>query len=184
MGQMLSWALTGGHYRDPWHFTADAFQRHVMARYADQTLQDFAVLPDHITRSSFGDYTVWANESQTQDWQAPTGPRLAPGGCWVTDRQGLLSAGIFTAFNGQPLTAGDHYLIVESRNDGLTVRHLQGPDTPLSLKTAKPVRSVTAQFDQGTSEVPFRMENGQVHLDINSKLQGQDVRSYELSCGQ
>ena len=181
MGQMLSWALTGNQFRTPWHFTADAFQRHVVARFADQPLQDFAVLPGNITRSDFGDYTVWANESTTQDWQAPGGPKLAAGGCWVTERQGRLSAGIFTAFNGQPLTAGDHYLIVEARDKGFTVRHLQGPDTPLSLKTAKPVRSVTAQFDQGKSEVPFRMENGQVHLDINSKLQGQDVRSYELS---
>ena len=180
MGQMLSWALTGNHYRDPWHFTADAFQRHVIARFADQPLQDFAVLPDRITRSSFGDYTVWANESPDQDWQAPAGPRLAPGGCWVTDRQGRLSAGIFTAFNGQPLTAGDHYLIVETRDDGLTIRHPQGPDTLLILKTAKPVQSVTAQFDQGNCPVPFRMGNGQVSLEINGTLQGQSVRSYEL----
>jgi len=181
MGQMLSWALTANQFRTPWHFTADAFQRHVVARYADQRLQDFAVLPDGITRSNFGDYTVWANESPDQEWQAPAGPRLAPGGCWVTDHQGRLSAGIFTAFNGQPLTAGEHYLIVETRDDGLTVRHLQGPDTPLILKTSKPVRSVTAQLDQEKVEVPFRMENGQVSLDITSKLQGKDVRSYELS---
>jgi len=180
MGQMLSWSLTRDRYRTPWHFTADAFQRHVMARYADQPLRDFAVLPDRITRSSFGDYTVWANESQTQDWQSPDGPRLAPGGCWVTERQGRLSAGIFTSFNGQPLTAGDHYLIVETRDDGLTVRHPQGPDTPLTLKTAKPVQSVTAQLDQGNSPVPFRMGNGQVSLEINGTLQGQSVRSYEL----
>ena len=139
------------------------------------------MLSDGITRSNFGDYTVWANESPDQEWQAPAGPRLAPGGCWVTDRQGSLSAGIFTAFNGQPLTAGEHYLIVETRDDGLTVRHLQGPDTPLILKTAKPVRSVTAQLDQEKVEVPFRMETGQVYLDITSKLQGKDVRSYELS---
>ena len=186
MGQMLSWALTGNQFRTPWHFTADAFQRHVVARYADQRLQDFAVLPDGITRSNFGDYTVWANESPDQEWQAPAGPRLAPGGCWVTDRKGSLSAGIFTAFNGQPLTAGEHYLIVETRDDGLTVRHLQGPDTPLILKTAKPVKRVQARFDpekldQEKVEVPFRMENGQVYLDITSKLQGCDVRSYELS---
>jgi len=184
MGQMLSWALTGNHFRDPWHFTADAFQRHVVARFADEPLQDFVVLPDNITRSSFGAYTVWANESTTQDWQAPDGPQLAPSGCWVTDRQGRLSAGIFTAFNGRPLTTGDHYLIVETRANGITVRHPLGPDTPLTLNTAKPVQSVTAQFDQGTFELPFRMENGQVYLDINSKLQGQDVRSYELSFGE
>jgi ferric-dicitrate binding protein FerR (iron transport regulator) len=181
MGQMLSWNLKGSHFRSPWHFTADAFQRHVMARYADQPLIDFAVLPDHITRSRFGDYTVWANESPDQDWQAPDGPRLAAGGCWVTERHGLLSAGIFTAFNGQPLTAGDHYLIVETRADGITVRHPQGPDTPLTLKTAKPVKSVKARFDRGNSEVPFRIENGQVFLEIKGKLLEQDVRSYELS---
>ena len=186
MGQMLSWALTANQFRTPWHFKADAFQRHVVARYADQRLQDFAVLPDGITRSNFGDYTVWGNESPDQEWQAPAGPRLAPGGCWVTDRQGRLSAGIFTAFSGQPLTAGEHYLIVETRDDGLTVRHLQGPDTPLILKTAKPVKRVQARFDQEQLdqekvEVPFRMEKGQVYLDITSKLQGKDVRSYELS---
>jgi hypothetical protein len=181
MGQMLSWNLKGNHFRDPWHFTADAFQRHVMARYADVPLMDFAVLPDHITRSHFCDYTVWANESPDQDWQAPDGPRLAAGGCWVTERHGLLSAGIFTAFNGQPLTAGDHYLIVETRADGIMVRHPQGPDTPLILKTAKPVKSVKARFDQGNSEVPFRMENGQVSLEIKATLLGKDVRSYELS---
>jgi hypothetical protein len=181
MGQMLSWNLKGSDFRSPWHFTADAFQRHVMARYADQPLIDFAVLPDHITRSRFGDYTVWANESPDQDWQAPDGPRLAAGGCWVTERHGLLSAGVFTAFNGQPLTAGDHYLIVETRADGITVRHPQGPDTPLILKTAKPVKSVKARFDRGNSEVPFHMENGQVFLEIKGKLLEQDVRSYELS---
>jgi len=184
MGQMLSWALTGNHFRDPWHFTADAFQRHVIARFADEPMQDFAVLANNITRSSFGGYTVWANESSAQDWQAPDGPRLAPGGCWVTDREGRLSAGIFTAFNGQPLTNGDHYLIVETRANGITVRHPQGPDTPLTLKTAKPVQRVQAQFDQGTCEVPFRRVDGRVSLDINSKLQGQDVRSYELSFGE
>ena len=77
-------------------------------------------------------------------------------------------------------------MIVETRDDGLTVRHLQGPDTPLILKTAKPVKRVQARFDpekldQEKVEVPFRMENGQVYLDITSKLQGCDVRSYELS---
>ena len=64
------------------------------------------------------------------------------------------------------------------------MRHPQGPDTPLTLKTAKPVQRVQARFDQGNSQVPFRMENGQVYLEINSKLQGRDVRSYELSFGE
>jgi hypothetical protein len=73
---------------------------------------------------------------------------------------------------------------VETRANGITVRHPLGPDTPLTLKTAKPVQRVQAQFDQGTFEVPFRMENGQVYLHINSKLQGQDVRSYELYFGE
>ena len=60
----------------------------------------------------------------------------------------------------------------------------QGPDTRLSLKTAKPVQRVQARFDQGTCEVPFRLADGQVSLEINSKLQGRDVRSYELSFGE
>jgi len=98
--------------------------------------------------------------------------------CWVGDSI------IFTAFNGQPLTAGDHYLIVETRDDGLTVRQPQGPDTRLSLMTAKPVQRVQARFDQGTCEVPFRLADGQMSLEINSKLQGRDVRCYELSFGE
>jgi hypothetical protein len=58
---------------------------------------------------------------------------------------GSLVAGIFTSYNGVPLSAGEHYLIEERQPNEIVVRQPLGADTDLTLglpagwKTGDPI---------------------------------------------
>ena len=133
-GYMLSYDLGyGGGLGNPWLGLVGAFQKYVLARYAGEEMTNFTNLEGEVTQTSFETFTVVANWDETNSYD--TGQHtLPPLGVVVMSADGTLTAGVFTSYNGVPLSAGDHYLIEERRPSDITVRQPLGADTNLTLK--------------------------------------------------
>jgi hypothetical protein len=134
LGYMLSYDLGyGGGLDNPWMELVGAFQRYVLARYASQAMTSFIGLEDSVTQTSFETFTVVANWDEIRPYDAGQ-HTLPPLGTVVTSTDGTLTAGIFTRYNGVPLSAGDHYVIEERGPTDIVVRQPLGPDTSLTVR--------------------------------------------------
>ena len=136
LGYMLSYDLVesslGGGLQSEWLRLVSVFQKHVLARYAHESVTEFAKMNDQVTRTSFETYTVITNWDETVAYD--TGQHiLSPLGFQVTSDEGELTAGIFTQYNGLELSPGDHYLIEERGLDEIIVYQPIGSDTSLAI---------------------------------------------------
>ena len=136
-GYMLSHDLVestfGGGLDSEWLGLVAAFQKNVLARYADEVVTDFNDLEDDVTQTSFETYTVIANWDEANSYNTDE-HTLPPLGVLVTSADDTLTAGVFTHFNGMSLSAGDHYLIEERGLNEITVHQPIGADTSLTLE--------------------------------------------------
>ncbi len=145
MGYMLSYDLFaseyGGGITTDWLAVAGAFQRRVLARYADARATGFSYIRAGVedgplaTLTDFGACWTLVNWDATRPF--PHGEHTLPGrgsmvGCQPgAGIEGGLVAGVFTHYRGAELSPGDHYLIEERGRAGTAVRQLKGVDTPL-----------------------------------------------------
>jgi hypothetical protein len=132
MGYMLSYDLYSGGIDNPWVKVVGDFQKHVVAHYASEKMLRYD-LDGQAGRTAFESFFV------TTNWDPAgslgVGPyTLPPSGVMVTNTDGSLVAGVFTRYNGFPLSSGDHYLIEERGADDIVVRQPMGDDTLLTLK--------------------------------------------------
>ncbi len=136
-GYMLSYDLVesefGGGLDSEWLGLTGAFQKNVVARYADELMTGLIYLEDDVTQTSFETYTVIANWDEVDAFNSG-GHTLPPLGALVTSADGALTAGVFTQYNDMPLTAGDHYLIEDRDLNWITVYQPIGADTSLTLE--------------------------------------------------
>ncbi len=132
-GYMLSYDLPTGGLDNPWLELVGAFQKYVLARYAGERITDFTNLDAQVTQTSFETFTVIANWDPINPYSTH-GHTLPPHGVLSQSTNGMLTAGIFTAYNRAPLSPGDHYLIEAHGLNDLTVRQPIGADTSLTLK--------------------------------------------------
>jgi len=145
-GYLLSYDLGyGGGLDNPWLGVVSDFQKHVVARYAGERLTDYTWLAANVTRSDFEHTTVIRNWDGDSVY-ATGGYELPPEGVLVQRDDGSLIAGIFTAYNGAPLSTDDHYLIEERGANEIIVRQPMGADTTLLIRplsgwdTSRPVQ--------------------------------------------
>jgi hypothetical protein len=137
MGYMLSYDLFpssfGGGMDSEWLRLVGACQKEVLSRYANERVMGFAQLEGSATQTEFEKFSVIANWDGSNPLARGT-LTLAPNGVMVIAKDGSLVAGSFTRFNDAALSAGEHYLIVEYREDGIKVMQPVGGDTSLSVK--------------------------------------------------
>ena len=134
LGYMLSYDLGyGGGLDNSWLELVGTFQKHVLARYASEAVTDFTNLEDGVTQTSFETFAVVANWDEMYTYN--TGQHtLPPSGALVINADGTLTAGVFTSYNGVPLSSGDHYLIEERNPNDIVVRQPLGADTSLTIE--------------------------------------------------
>ena len=126
-------SIYGGGLDSDWLELAGAFQKHVLAQYAGETMTNFTNLEDKATHTSFETFTVIANWHELNTYN--TGQHtLPPSGVVAMSTDDTLTAGVFAAYNGVSLSAGDHYLIEERSESDILVRQPLGPDTQLTVK--------------------------------------------------
>ncbi len=137
MGYMLSYDLApseyGGGLESEWLGLVSAFQKWVLAAYADQRLTGYTEETPSFTRTDFETCQVYANWSPTYRYILG-GHIIARNGALVTCNDGKIVAGIFNGkYNNADLSAGDHYLIESRGNWGVIVRQPIGADTDLTV---------------------------------------------------
>src|SRR5438067_7393444 len=118
---------------NPWLELVARLQRDFGPHYVGIPLSGYKLLGAQATESTFGDLDVVANRDATQDF-ATAGFGVAPSGFLARTSDGSLLGGAFdTTFNGAPLSAGTHHVIVERTATNVIVRQPVGPETPLAI---------------------------------------------------
>lgn len=188
-GYMLHFGLKDGSgtvFNDPWLNAVADFQAHVVSRYAGKRMTDFNGTPDGITHSTFETVTVTTNWYTTTAYDIG-GYTLPPEGALITTTAGDLTAGVFTAYNGVPLSSGNHYLIEERETDAITVRQPMGADTSLTLRMQphwRPTDLITvtaySRADQPITSVPVTVTTDSLTFTYAQQLSGQEVGYYKV----
>jgi hypothetical protein len=147
-GYQLSYDLGstnfGGGVDDPWLHVVSDFQRSVISRYASDLMTGYTLLQGAVTQSSFAHAVVVANWSDSEAYVTAS-YILPPRGALVALNDGSVIAGVFTSYNGVPLSGGEHFLIEERYPNEIVVRQPLGAGTSLTVgmapgwKTSDPI---------------------------------------------
>jgi hypothetical protein len=188
-GYMLSYDLVTGGVNNPWLELVSAFQKNVLARYASESIVDFTNLSDKVTQTSFETFTVIANWDTTNPYNT-SGHTLPPLGVLSRSTNGMLTAGVFTAYNGVPLSAGDHYVIEERGLTDITVRQPIGADTSLTLRLPpswNPSDSIQVQAytkaGQVIESIPLTVTTQTIIFKYQQRRADQSVAYYMVIVG-
>ena len=187
MGYMLSYDLATGGLSGPWLTGVSAFQTHVLARYAREPITSFDDLGPDVTRTTFETVSVVANWDHENSYTL-AGHTLPPQGVVVTSTDGSVTAGVFTAYNGAALSAGDHYLIEERDGGVTTIRQPMGSDTALLIQwpdnetsgQAVEARAYSAG-GQIVATVPATVTAQGVAFTYRREVGGQGVAYYKVA---
>jgi len=180
---MLSYDLHSGGIDNPWLRIVGAFQQRVLSTYADENLVAYS-RSGAVSRSEFSSVTVTANWDTTNSYSSG-GFSLPPSGVLVASLSGDRAAGIFTTYNGVPLSDGDHYLIEERGQRTITVRQPAGANTSLLVRllpgwsAASPVEvwAFTSSSQFIGRVTPTVTANG-VRFEYQTQLSGKNVDHY------
>jgi hypothetical protein len=184
-GYMLNYDLSYG-LQNPWLNTVGVFQKHVVSRYAGETMVNFADLEDRVTQTSFETFTVIANWDKENVYEKGE-HKLPPLGVLVSNADGTLTAGVFISYNGVALSHGEHFLIEERGLTEIAVRQPLGADTNLTLKQL-PNWNVRDRFEawaysatgQPIGSVPVTLAVQNITFFYQQEMAGQPVAYYKV----
>jgi hypothetical protein len=191
-GMMLSYVwetFTTDTLEDPWLDLVDLLQREVAARYAGKPLIDYEHLLPHVTLTRFDGLSVTANWHSYLPYRVD-GYDIVAGGFLARTDDGSLLAGAFPGtgfFNGQPLSPGDHYIVVQRSDEEVAVSQPVGEDTRLYLDVPKEwgdieVVALDAQgVYLGGVEYWHWPAEGQMSFLYRQELNGLKVSHYRVS---
>lgn len=199
-GQVLTWNMAFGlissyvwddvqeTLESPWLGLVGELQRAVGPSYAGKKLTRYRDLGPGVTESTFGDLVVTATWDSAGVHETG-GFGIAANGFMARTPDDRLLAGAFEdTFDGAPLTAGVHYVIVQRDGSSTVVRQPLGPDTelavepPLSWSSGRTLRAVAIASD-GTTLGPAtgEVQNGRFVFRYAAELNGRAVAGYRLS---
>lgn len=197
--EMLRWNLTQGYQlsnafldgqthglnmNNPWLNAVGVFQKYALSRYADELVTQFAHVDTDVTQTTFPTYTVYANWNANQSHVIGKNT-LAPAGVMTVANDGSVTAGVFTSYNQQALSDGDHYIVEVRSTDGIKLFQPLGADTPIQIDAQNfTIRvTVTAHRYDGTSigAVEHSDADGNITFTYRSSLGGQQAGYYEIT---
>ena len=189
-GYMLSFDLGALGLTHPWLDVVGAFQSRVLSRYATEQMTGYEELTANVTRSLFEHTTVTKNWSESNT-HSISGYVLPPEGVLVQRADGRLIAGIFTAYNGVPLSSGDHYLIEERGTNEIIVRQPRGADTPLRIYllsnwgAGTPIEVMAfARDGRLLGQLPATVGPQGVNFEYKQQIAGQTVAYCRINVAQ
>lgn len=191
MGYMLSYDLVaseyGGGLDSDWLGLVSAFQKWVLAAYADQRITGYTQEESTLTRTDFETCRVYANWSSS--YRHIIGAHIiARNGSLVTCNGGDLVAGVFNGqYNNAELSPGDHYLIESRGVWGTIVRQPIGADTDLTVAPLPawqgrgPTKALAVNAaGQVVGSVPVTVGPNGLSFRYSRTLSGQPVEAYWL----
>jgi Domain of unknown function (DUF6259) len=191
-GFMLSydWDNTAQALDSPWLDVVGSFQ-HALGPYsAGQPLQSFGSPAANVSETGYPNMSVLANWSDAAAY-AVDGYGVAPTGFLARSKDGALVAGSFAGtFDGSPLSAGTHQLVVARTSTAVTVHQPLGGDTqlavrlPSSWQAGKPVRAEMVGPD-GSARGSFdgTVQNGRFVFTCAGPIPGLPAPTYRISTG-
>lgn len=178
-------SVVGGLNMDnPWLNLAGVFQKYALANYADQLVMGYDDLGNGVKKTSFSTYTVCSNWNDEQPY-AVGKHILSAGGVVTQANDGSVTAGVFTTYDDQPLSEGDHYLVEVRSPDLIKVFQPLGADTMLHISKAPDWTDVTVtafQYD-GTAiaTVEASVSGDTVEFSYAGTIDGKIVGYYEVN---
>jgi len=202
-GEVLTWNMAFGlvssyswndwidSISSPWLGLVGDLQRTLGAHYAGVRLTSYRNVTRAVTESTFGDLLVLANWDST-GVHSSGGFGIAPHGFLSRTRDGRALAGSFeNTFDGQPLSEGVHYLIVERDDASVTVRQPLGADTTLAVRVPSPGNSGPALHataigadGEDIGAVPGELRDGRFAFQYAGELNGHPVAAYRITVSQ
>jgi hypothetical protein len=199
--EVLTWnaafgVMAGYHWPElrssspDWVAIATAFQPAILSRTAGRMLSAYRTLTPDVTESRFDDLAVIANWNASSPYDVD-GYTVAPSGCLARTDDGSVMGGAFVdRFNGSPLSAGLHYLLVERTTARLTVRQPGSSETSLTvtlpaewdLTAGVQVRQMT-RTNQTIGTVPVALDGRRATFFFAKMAGSAPVDRYEISPG-
>jgi hypothetical protein len=191
--QMLRWNLAQGYglsnsFHDGdltidnnrWLDLVGVFQKYALARYADELVVGYENVDGHITRTSFKTFVVTANWDKDNPYTLD-GNTIAADGVQTRAKDGSVTAGVYTAYNGNPLSDGDHFLVEVRTAANVRLYQPVGEDTTVHLKWHDKATVSAYRYD-GTliGAVDSTMKGDDVSFRVSSKINDQVVGYYEV----
>ncbi len=177
----------GLHIDDnPWIKVAGEFQKYVLSQYADETVTNFEAAGNgnyKTTFKSFASYSSWNNQPYVVN-----GHTISANGVAAIALNGYSLAGVFTAFNKVPLSAGDHYLGMVQDANSIRVFQPKGAATPITLTLPAEWKTYTLKSyslaDAPLGDVPFTKNGQSLTFTVAENLNGGPGGYYRLLSDQ
>ena len=189
-GYMLSFDLGALGPTHSWLNVVGAFQSHVLSRYATERMIDYQELTASVTRSIVRAHDRHQNWSRSNAYTT-SGYVLPPEGALVQRDDGSLIAGIFTTYNGAPLSSGDHYLIEERGANKIIVRQPMGADTSLKVTqlsgwddTMRLSAWAYSRDGRLIGTTPVTVSGDQLAFTYQAHMAGEPVAYYRIAAAQ
>jgi hypothetical protein len=175
---------------NPWLELVARLQHDFGPHYVGIPLSSYKLLGPLATESTFGDLDVIANRDPSQSYTAGAFG-LAPSGFLARTSDNSLLAGVFvTTFNGAPLSAGTHHVIVERSAASVVVRQPVGADTalaidpPASWTPAQTLHATALEADGSPiATTGGTVENGKFVFQYAGTANGRAVDAYRIAVG-
>ncbi|MBA3870462.1 MAG: hypothetical protein H0X30_15070 [Anaerolineae bacterium] len=180
----LDSSISGLNMDNPWLNLVGVFQKYALSNYADQLATAYDDLGNNVTRTTFSTYTVYSNWDLTHTYTL-NGNTLSAGGVVAQANDGSVTAGVFTVFNGSPLSDGDHYLVEVRSPTEIKVFQPVGADMNIHIhKDASWSKvTVTAYGYDGTSlgAVTADVTDDSVKFNYTNTINGRLVGYYQIA---
>ncbi len=196
--EMLRWNLAQGYQlsnafldgqthglnmNNPWLNVTGVFQKYALSNYADELVTQFAEIDGGITQTTFPSYSVYTNWNADRSYVIGNNT-LAPDGVMTVANDGSVTAGVFTSYNQQSLSDGDHYLVEVRSTNGIKVFQPLGADTPLQIDAQDITSTVTVtahRYDGTNIGTTEHLDvDGNITFTYRSNLDGQQVGYYAI----
>jgi hypothetical protein len=198
-GEVLTWNMAFGMINsyswdalspnaNPWLDLVARLQRDFGPHYVGIPLSNYENLAPDVNESTYGDLSVIASRDATRGYSV-AGYDVAPGGFFARTAANDLLAGAFEgSFDGVPLSAGVHYVIVERGAATLTVSQPVGADSDVAVEppaawSAGRALIATALASDGTplGTVGGRLQDGHFVFSYARNVNGRAVAEYRIS---
>ena len=173
-------------YNDEWLIAAHDFQSIVSSRFVGEQLLDYVKPTPGISVFDYESVSVLKNWNPGQSYPAGN-HQISPDGVIATSNSGDLTAGMFTHYNNQALSTGEHYIIEQRLQDEIIIHHSRGEDTELSIQPIagwnQPELIAVLAFDREDKLIHASrpdVNNPLIVFNCNQNVYGQFIAYYKI----
>ncbi len=169
-------------WANPWVKVIQVFQSKALSQIAGKAMTGYSELDQDVLRSDFENIQVVRNANTSSEYKYGD-YTIAPGGALLSSASRKLLAGIFTGFNNQALSTGDHYLVIQKTSKEQRIYHPMGPETSISLKrpavwTNAAKIHAEATTAKGTTQLARTVSSNSIQFTLPVTIAGDTVNYF------